>query len=69
MRQSDKRLHLVGSESCEKARDAKSEAEKQAHFELLLACFRSEQMSISQLRAHMADDPEFERFISQRMGL
>ena len=41
---------------------------REQKFELLLACFHSEQMSISQLRAHMAEDPDFERYVLDRLG-
>jgi hypothetical protein len=35
----------------------------------LLACFRSEQMNATQLLAHMADDPDFARYVRDDAGL
>lgn len=39
-----------------------------ARFELLLACFRSGQMSAAQLHEHMRDDPAFAAYVRKECG-
>lgn len=46
-----------------------SEQAAKPEYEALLACYRSEQMTASQLLTHMGEDPDFELFVRARMGV
>jgi hypothetical protein len=43
------------------------QVETNPHYEMLLACYHSEQMTAAQLWEHMDDDPEFSAFVKTRM--
>jgi hypothetical protein len=44
------------------------EVEATATYERLLACYRSEQMSAAQFRAHMDADPAFAAFVREHIS-